>query len=50
MQARVANEVDTQKGNAYYLKMKGYLAADEWAKDSHGWMHIDGSRKITKDK
>ncbi|MBR2522670.1 MAG: hypothetical protein IKE61_06060, partial [Coriobacteriales bacterium] len=33
-----------------YLKANGYMAANEWAKDSHGWMYMDASGKITKSK
>ena len=36
------------KGEWYYLKADGYMAASEWAKDSHGWCWMAGNGKITK--
>ena len=34
----------------HYLKANGYMAANEWTKDSKGWMWMAGSGKITKSK
>ena len=38
------------KGEWYYLKSNGYMAANEWAKDSKGWLYMEGSGKPAKSK
>gem|GEM_PF-6383739 len=37
-------------GYWYYLKNDGAMAANEWAKDSTGWMWMDANGRITKNK
>ena len=38
------------KGDWYYLKSNGYMASNEWIRDSKGWMWMNSSGRISKDK
>ncbi len=46
----VKNKWVKSKGEWYYIKPNGYMAANEWAEDSIGWCFMDADGKITRSK